>query len=248
MNRRLAKSLHTAANFSYRMEQPGFYTGFTLADTALKTYRAIPLNSHEHFKNMIFDSAKVIAVSGESVVVDDGRTVDKFMLRYPGKISIESFRTRAELEIDTVLAHLGKVAIPTKVGIKSGKLFRHSAKSVKAVAQTQLKLDTSINPPINLKSIVNDAYYPFTDQTARDLESLVNGADTLISDHGYFPDIALSSGNLRCSMLDGRLTLIDVLPFYNNGSRLIGDRPPQVIPTIENDLNKYRAFVGQFGG
>lgn len=211
--------------------------------------RALPLRVHEPLKRAFYDTDKVIAVNGETVVVANGvDKVDKFMFRYPGKMALEAFRDHVEQEIGAITGYLAGIALSTQVSIKPAYIFRRPQVHVNAVAQTQTRLDLDIDAAMDLNTTVQEAPSPNLDRTARDVESLLSGTERLVDDYGYYPDIASNSGNLRRSIFDGSVTLIDVMPFYANGSRLIGGRPPNVIPHIQRNIQGYQEFVGQYGG
>jgi hypothetical protein len=247
MNRRAAKRIHEAVNIMYWVENPDWQTGNAMADIALSGIRKLPVNIHERLKRQFYDTRKVIAVNGESVVADAGQTVDKFMFRYPGKMAIKLFETHVTDEVAAVTSHIKGVALPTTVSIKPAEIFRRPTAAVDAVAQTQTKLDLGIHGALDLTA-VQESPAASIDQTARGVEALLHGARTLVKKHGYYPDLSMNSGNVRRSVLDGSVTLIDVMPFYANGNRLIDDNPPNVIPHLEDTMRTYEAFVGQYGG
>jgi hypothetical protein len=247
MNRRTAKRIHEAVNIMYWVENPEWHTGNAMADLVLSGVRKLPINVHERLKRQFYDTSKVIAVNGESVVVDAGQTVDKFMFRYPGKMATKLFETHVTDEVAAVTSHLKGVALPTTVGVKSAEIFTRSTTSVDTVAQTQTKLDLGIHGALDLVAAQESAATNL-EQTASGVEALLNGAKTLVGKYGYYPDLSPNSGNIRRSVLDGTVTLIDVMPFYANGNRLIDDNPPNVISHIEDTMRTYETFVGQFGG
>ncbi|MDB5185268.1 MAG: hypothetical protein JWN38_1076 [Candidatus Saccharibacteria bacterium] len=230
----------------YWVENPDWKTGNVAADVALTGIRKFPIRAHERLKRHFYDTSKVIAVNGETVVANNGQTVDKFMFRYPGTMATKLFETRVADEVAAVTSHLTGVALPTAVGIEPAKIFRRPTTSVDAVVQTQAKLDLDIHGALDLAE-VRESAVAHADQTARGIEALLHGAKMLVAEHGYYPDLSPHSGNVRRSALDGTITLIDVMPFYANGNRLIDDNPPNVIPGIEDTMRTYEAFVGQYG-
>ncbi len=249
MRRSTAKLMHQATNIAFWIENPEWSTDNAVADFARRGLYPLPFKIHDVLKELFFDTDKVAAVNGETVVTynNGNDTVDKFMLRYPGKMPLETFRAKVTSEIGTVTHYLAGVALPTQVSIKNARVFRSRDAAVPAVTQTQQRVDLAANPVLDLE-IAQAAPSKLRDQTAINLEQLVNGAGWLAEDYGYYPDTANSGGNLRRNILDGSVVLIDVMPFYANGSRLVGDRPPNVIEHVTENLESYRDFVGQFGG
>ena len=112
MNRSTAKRIHEAVNIMYWVENPDWHTGNAVADIALSGLRKQPINVHEQLKRRFYDTSQVIAVNGESVVADAGQTVDKFMFRYPGKMTTKLFETHVTDEVAAVTSHLEGVALP----------------------------------------------------------------------------------------------------------------------------------------
>ena len=249
MKRETAKNIHYATGFAYWIENPDWFIGNPVSDTALRAVRALPFGLYEATKKAFYDTSKVIAVSGESVVVANGADkVDKFMFRYPGKMPLDVFRDRVSLEAGVVTSYLAGIALPTQVSIKQAQIFRNPQTQVSAVTQTQERLDLGANPAIDMDVILAETASPCIDKTARDLEVLVQGVGRLLGDHGYYPDIAHSAGNLRRNSINGAVKLIDIMPLYETGTRLIGDRPANVIPHIQENIQAYQEFVGQYGG
>jgi len=249
MNRRTARVIHQTTNLSYWLENPNWSTGKPISDFGCRIIRLLPFSLHEIQKQIFYDPDKVLAVSGETVVTKSGAgKVDKFMFRYPGKVSLEAFESQVRHEVGIVTTCLAGVALPTEIAIKPAAVFRNHNTIVPAVTQTQERLDLSLNPALDLETVSYEPSSPARDKTAKDLERLLEGTDTLITDFDYYPDIANSSGNLRRNILDGSIALIDVMPYYTTGKRLIGDNPPNAVPHITSDIQDYQEFVGQYGG
>lgn len=247
MNRQTAKKIHEAVNIMYWVENPDWHTGNAMADIAMSGIRKLPIDVHERLKRQFYNTSKVIAVNGESVVADAGQTVDKFMFRYPGKMATKLFESNVANEVGAVTSHLKGVALPTIVTIKPAEIFRRPRTSVDTVTQTQTKLDLDIHDALDLAA-AQELAATNLDQTAKGVEALLKGTKTLVGEYGYYPDLSPNSGNIRRSVLDGTVTLIDVMPFYTNGNRLIDDNPPNVISHLEDTVRTYEAFVGQYGG
>lgn len=214
----------------------------------LGAIRKLPLNTHDGLKRVFYNKAGLIAVNGESVVVDRGDTVDKFMFRYPGNMSLQDHERHVSHEVGVVSRYLAGIALPTAVDIKTAHIFRNPRTQVDTVVQTQPKLDLNIHGALDLSALRDEAHSSRLDTTARALETFVVGARQMGADHGFYPDTTEKTDNIRRSSIDGSVDLIDLMPFYANGSRLIGDKPPQVINHIEAALNGYADFVGQYGG
>lgn len=246
MNYRTARAIHSATNLSFWVENPEWHTGDRLIDAALGVVRKLPLDIHQSLKERFFDTDQLIAVNGESVVVRNGTDkVDKFMFRRPGRMALDAFRDCVDTEIGVVTSHLAGVALPTTVAVKQARIFRKPSTQIEAVTQTQALLDLGLNPELRPDGLSKSD--GATDRTARDLENLINGSSAMLAEHGYYPDVARSGGNLRLNQNDGSVTLIDVMPFYEDGSRLIGGAPPNVISHIQQNLEVYERFVGQYG-
>ena len=60
------------------------------------------------------------------------------------------------------------------------------------------------------------------------------------------PDISGNSGNLRIAP-SGTLTLIDVMPMYCDGRRLIGDRISDPKPHTIKKLKHIENLIGHYG-
>lgn len=250
MNRRTAKAIHEVTNMSFWMENQDWSSGNTAFDLVCKGIQKLPFSANKALRHTFFDINRLLAVSGETVVAintEDKTKVDKFMFRYPRKMSLESFENDAQREIGMVMKHLADIAMPTTVTTKPADIFKHVRKPPLAVTQSQPRLDLSLHPELNLAALLQSPHSPQLDRTARDLEKLAEGTDKLITDFGYFPDIANNSGNLRRSLTDGAITLIDVMPFYANGSRLIGDNPPTIIAHVQDNVAMYKDFAGKYG-
>lgn len=230
------------------MENPDWNSGNPILDMVCRGMRALPFSVHKAQKELFFDTDRLLAVNGESVVVANGADkVDKFMFRYPGRMACETFKDHVSHEVGAVTTCLAGVALDTEVSIKPASVFRNPKTSVLAVVQTQPRLDLATHRPIDLAAVAGEAKSPRSDRTARDLETMLKGTRILAERHGYHPDVAHSSGNLRCSIRDGSVTLLDVMPIHEDGSRLIGDRPPGLLGNTLDNLEAYQAFVGQYG-
>jgi hypothetical protein len=232
---------------AFWLENPDWHIGNPIVDGALDATRKLPLNIYERLKRTFYDTTGLIGVNGESVVIDRGDTVDKFMFRYPGRMSLKDHREHVAHEVGVVSQYLAGVALPTTVAIKPAYIFRNAGTHIDAVTQTQQKLDLTIHGVLNLPALGAETRSPRLDRTARDLETFVTGTQRLIADHGFYPDIPEKTDNIRRSQVDGSVNLIDMMPFYANGSRLLGDKPPRIIEHVETALGGYADFVGQYG-
>jgi hypothetical protein len=247
MNRVTAKRMHEATNITHWLEVPGFGDGNPVLKSLCTAVRALPFSTHEVLKKSFFDTDKVIAVFGESVVVDGAAgQVDKFMFRYPGRMSLEDFRDHVDEEVGTLTRCLPSIALSTEVSIKTARVFRSRRTHTQAVAQTQEKLDLDIHAPFDMDNVLLESASKTKDRTAKDLEVLLAGIDHLVTEHGYYPDVADNSGNLRRSVVDGSISLIDVMPVYTNGERLIADGAV-ILPEALANIACYQTFVGQYG-
>ena len=248
MNRFIAKGVHEVVNSTFWAENPDWSAGNAVSDVALKAFRLLPFSVHEAQKKMFFSTPDVLAVSGETVVVAHGvDEVDKFMFRYPLGLSLETFRYYAEQEVRAVTSCLAGIALQTTVGIERADIFRFPLSAVDAVTQTQPRLDLALNPPLDLIQVQDESDSPLRDRTARDVELLLEKAQDLFDQHAFYPDIASNSRNVRRNVQDGSLTLIDVMPFYADGTRLIGDKSPSKVPPALRQLKPYEDFIGEFG-
>lgn len=248
MKRELAKRAHEATNITFWAENPDWNAGDRFLDFLNSRIRRLPFSVHEGTKKLFFDTDKIIAVNGESVVSSDmlSDNVDKFMFRYPDKMKTEDFRDAVAHEIGAVTCHLAGIALDTQVSIKSVAVFRKPLPPVEAVTQTQPKLDLSINRPFNLTEVQDDERSKIKDNTAKDIEALMTGTASLVETHGYYPDIAANSHNLRRNHADGSVTLIDVMPIYKDGDRLINDGA-RVLPATMAAITMYEEFIGEYG-
>jgi hypothetical protein len=231
------------------MENPEWQSTNALQRIGCSAARSLPFSLHNLVKKSVFDTEKVIAVSTESVVAhgDGYDEVDKFMFKYPGKMSLDKFRDSVSAEVSAVTETLAGIALPTTVSIKLAQIFKNPNTQVLAVAQTQQYIDTDLNPAIDIPALLEVGKSPLYDRTTRDLDSLIICIDLLSEKYNYFPDIAQSAGNLRQNTLDGSVTLIDVMPAYMDGRRLIGDAPVGLITGFEEQLQNIQEFVGQYG-
>lgn len=210
----------------------------------------LPFSIYETEKRALFDTNRLLAVNGESVVAinaKDQTKVDKFMFRYPGKMTLEAFETSVRNEINAVMEYLGDVALSTTVNIKPADVLKHVRKLPLVVTQSQTLINLTENPELSLSTLLQAPHSPQLDRTARDLEKLTEGSKKLLTDYEYFPDIANNSGNLRRNISDGAVTLIDVMPLYARGNRLINDNPPNALSHSQNNAAKYESFVGSYG-
>lgn len=245
MNRAIARALHESTNATYWMENPNWSAGNPAADLALAALRKIPFSVHELQKKHLFRDAENVTVSGESVVVADTDVVHKYMFRYPGTMQLGDFYVQASQQVETVTQTLGNIALPTTVSLELADVFRRPFTAVKAVTQTQQKLDLASNPPLSAADLQTTARGQF-DTTANDLDILLRRTEKLAANDGYYPDIALSSSNLRRNIFTGNVRLIDVLPISEDGSRLIGDSPSKLPHNLEM-IQSIQEFVGQYG-
>jgi len=248
MNKRTARAIHETTNITFWLENPNWDAGNPVVNLVGRGLQALPFSVHEAQKRLFFDKEKLIAVNGETIVAANGTDkVDKFMFRYPGKLAVKSFMDQVEYEVGAVTECLAGVALETQVSIKPANIFRRSHNPFSAVTQTQTRLDLDVHSVMDLPAVADEAPSQRLDKTARDFETMLTGTERLVTDYGYYPDVAYSSGNLRRSSLDGAITLIDVMPIYADGGRLIGDRPPDLLPHTLDNLQKYQDFVGQYG-
>ncbi len=243
-----AKLLHQATNITYWWGNPEWHTGISAADATLDATRLVWQTTNHQLLHRFFDMQKVITVSGETVVAEaPDNTVDKFMFRRPRKLSLVDYETAAKREIGLVCARLAGIALPTQVSIKPAYIFRDPQDYVLAVTQTQERLNLSVHGALDLPRIADEPASAKKDQTARDLEILLAGADKLVTSDEFYPDVTRSGGNVRRSGIDGSVVLLDVSPFYPNGRRLIGDRPPGTIAAIQRNLDAMQEFVCSYG-
>lgn len=248
MKRKTAGRLHEAVNIAFWFSNPDWSTKNRAADATLALIRPISRTAHNGLKRAFFNTGKVLAVNGETVVAKSGdNLVDKHMFRYPNELTIEEFERIVSEDVEIVTANLAGVALSTEVSIKSAFVFRNPETYVQAVTQTQRRLDLDVHGVLNLDTVEDKPAGRNKDKTARDLELVLKGSAILINDFGRYPDIASSSGNLRRSQIDGSVTLIDVMPFYTNGSRAIGDSPGGAIESMQNNLARFDQFVGSYG-
>jgi len=248
MKRETARRLHEATNMAFWFSNPDWSTKNSAADTALHVTRPFWRAMNSGLLHFAFDSDKVLAVNGETVVAKSGEDeVNKFMFRYPGDTSLEEFETVVAKDVELVTSHLAGIALPTTVDIKSARVFRNPNRQVDAVTQTQRRLDLDVHGALDLEAVMDEAVGPNKDRTARDLEWTLTGSASLIDEHRKYPDIARSSGNVRRSVVDGAVTLIDVMPFYEDGSRAIGDSPIGAVQSMKDNLTRFEEFVGAYG-
>lgn len=248
MHRAVAKKLHEIANLTGWMENPAWRSGNAAFDTVCRGMRALPFSVHQAQKRAIFNISELIAVSSESVVVVGANdTVDKVMLRYPRRMCLQDFEANVRHEVGVVTECLGGIALATRVSAKNVRIFRNPKASVRAVVQTQPRLDLTEHLPLDVEVLQSESNSPERDQTARDLEAFLLGTEKMVIKYEYRPDVAPESGNLRRSVTDGRATLIDVMPIYGSGYRLIGDSPPALLPRTDAAIAQIGEFVGQFG-
>jgi hypothetical protein len=248
MNRRTARTIHQTTNLAFWLENPKWNPDVPILKLECKAMRALPFSLHKALKRAFFDTERLIAVNGETVVATHGTDkVDKFMFRYPGKMDVETFRRHVAYEVGAVTSSLVGIALPTEIAIKQADIFKRG-RTVPAVTQTQQRLDLAVHGAIDWPRLAEETASPRLDRTARDLESMLHGTESLASNHGLYPDVTYSSGNLRRSILDGAVTLIDVMAIHADGTRLIGDNPPDLLEHTMDNIQKYQAFVGQYGG
>lgn len=248
MNRRSAKSAHEITNIFAWLENPDWDAGSKVGNLACRIVRSLPFSPHDYLKSALF-GPKIIAINGESVVADgDPGEVDKYMFRHPKGISLEIFKDRTTEEVRALTEHLAGLALPTQVKIKPAHVFKKPTSYVLAVTQTQRKLDLNVHTDLRPEDLLYEPRNENLGNTARDLESMLIGTEELIEKCDFYPDIGPNSGNLRRSIEDGSVTLIDVMPVYANGGRLIGDSPPNLLGLIQDNILSCQRFVGKFGG
>jgi hypothetical protein len=248
MNRRTAKEIHAATNLSYWMENPDWQSGSAAFDVLCKALQKLPFSVHEAQKKIFFNSDNLLAVNGETVVVANGTDkVDKCMFRYPTGMSTEQFCNQVDDEISVVTGFLASVALATAVDLKPARIFRRPMGQVRVVTQTQRRLDLDIYEALDIDKIASEDSLPQLDTTMKDLDGMLLGTQALVETYGYYPDIAHNSGNLRRNVLDGSVTLIDVMPIYSNGNRLIDDNPPGLLEHTVDTIARYEEIVGRYG-
>ncbi|TAH33841.1 hypothetical protein EYC58_00150 [Candidatus Saccharibacteria bacterium] len=250
MRRGVAKAIHTSTNMCFWMENPKWSSGNAAFDLVCSAMQKLPFSPHEAQKRAFFDTSRLLAVNGETVVAvnaADPDKVDKFMLRYPSGVALGAFEQSARHEIGAVTTYLAGIALPTAVSIQPVDILRHTRKLPLAVKQHQQRLDLAEHATLDLVALTAEPDSRQRYRTAKDLEILCVGAEKLRTEFGYIPDVTYHSGNLRRRAADGAVTLIDVMPFYENGSRLIGDRPPDVVSHLQANLALYQEFAGTYG-
>ena len=249
MNRRTAKTIHQMTNAAFWIENPNWRSDNAAFDLLCRGVQKLPFSMYEIQKRMFFDTNRLLAVNGETVVAvndRDNTRVDKFMFRYPGRMALKAYEQAARHEIAAVTDCLAGVALPTTVAIQPATILK-ARRPPLVVTQSQQRLDLTVHPEFNLTKLAQEARSPKLDRTAKDLEIVVAGAEKLYTEFEYYPDVAPSSGNLRRSNIDGAVSLIDVMPFYANGSRLIGGNPPNIITHLQENVAGYQAFIGSYG-
>ena len=248
MKRESAGKIHLATSTAFWLGNPEWSAGNSLADAALSATRPLWRAAHTGFMRAFYDADKVLAVNGESVVAKNGiDLVDKHMFRYPHGLSLDRFEALVSEDIKLMAICLGHIVLPTEVNIKPAHVFRNPETYVKAVTQTQRRLDLHEHGALDLIKVIEEASGKNKDRTAKDLELVLGGSAVLINDFGRYPDAARSSGNFRRSELDGSVTLLDVMPLYANGSRAIGDKPIGAVQSAQNNLARFEEFVGSYG-
>lgn len=245
MNRAIARALHESTNATFWMENPKWSAGNAVSDFALSALRKLPFSMHDTQKKLLFKDSDAVTVSGESVVVADANEVKKYMFRYPHAMPLGEFHVRANHEVETLTQALSSVALSTIVSIDSADIFKRPFGAVDAVTQTQTKLNLIENPPLTIEDLQASPTEQY-DLTANDLERMLTDIQGLVANDALYPDIALSSGNLRRNIHDGSVTLIDVLPIHADGTRLIGDSPSK-LPHNLDMLQTIEGFVGRYG-
>lgn len=247
MNRFVAKNVHVLVNGAYLLENSRWESGFPVLDRIRHGVQSVPLDTYEVAKHIFFDANQLLAVNGESVVVKNGEDkVDKVLLRYPREMTLDTFRDRAEDEVNSVISHLSGIALPTEVSIKKTRVFRAPLGAILAVTQTQERLDLAAYPGLDWDVLREKPLNDIPDTTAKSIERLLVGSLALWGERGYYPDVFHGGGNLRLSA-EGRVILIDVLPIYENGGRLVGDKPWNALDYIEQNLREFAQFVGRYG-
>lgn len=245
MNRRVAQFVHSSTNITYWYENPEWQPGPAPFNAALRAYRKIPFSLHEFQKDQLF-SSNVIAVNGESVVARiDDETVQKYMFRYPRKMTRDEFKQGVTREVGLVTSYLSAVALPTMVSMVNTEVIRLG--SIDAVTQTQPYLSMYENPALSNPDDMERLSIRAKDTAAFQLEAMLKGIDEMYAEHELHPDIANSAGNLRLRPETGDVSLIDVMPIYSNGSRLIGGKPPKLLEHAQENVRRFEDFVGSYG-
>ncbi len=238
----LARRLHRVMNSAFWVENPKWEANNAPARIACKAVRKLlPFSLHDLSKTAFLTNQEAI-VNGESIVVPDGDFVNKYMCRRPPYLSLEQFEVGVREEISAVIHHLGGIALATEVSIQDADIFRWPLQSVKAVTQRQKRLDLDEYPALTNEMLTNGKT---SEQTARHLEQMLRGIEQLAEVEGLYPDLGESTGNLRVSK-EGNLILIDVMPTYESGGRLINDGA-RALPSTLARIALFQEHVGSFG-
>lgn len=249
MRRNTTRIIHKIVGNTFWIENPNWKPMKKRHKLSKVAINSLPFSLYETQKRLIFNPDKILAVSTESVVAlsNEPGKIDKFMFKFPRKMSIEVFEELVSAQIKAVTETLVNIAIPTSVSIKRAKIFKNPKTQVLAVTQTQPLIDLEVYKPLDVPLLMKEPKSTAIDKTARDLKLLLKYIDNLSIKHNLIPDIAQSAGNLRRSTLDGSVILIDVMPAHKDGSRLIGDKPDDLVSGFKENLANIQNFVGQFG-
>lgn len=241
-----AKKLHEVTNLAYWLGNPEWLPDSRAGAIACKAYRLLPLDPYELIKRHIF-GPEVIAINGESVVAHPAGSdlVNKHMFRVPVGMTLREFETKTREEVALTSRYLSDVALPTSVTLTQADVFRHGLGPVEAVTQIQPYLDLKVHRPLLLDGTNLATSESATDVMAKDLEFMLSGVAGMMNE-GYIPDLGPSSGNLQYDPVTGKVKLIDVMPAYLEGGRLIGDSA-SIVPGTLDTLASIENFVGQFG-
>ena len=240
-----ARRIHAAANLAGWAENSKWHPENPLAELACVAVRALPFRVDHALNSLFFDTTGLLAVSGESVVFAYGlHEVKKYMLRVPGAMSTGQFCTAVQSEVGLMTHHLAGIALPTQVSSEPARIFRSPKAEVIATVQRQRRIDLLANPPFSLERIERGSSI-IASNTARSIASFLRGVADLEKE-GFLPDIAPNSDILRIAS-DGGLLLLDVMPMYPTGTRLIGDSPPNIVPRIKRQIASLEQLEGSFG-
>lgn len=247
---RTARVVHEVTNSAFWLGNEAFMPDYPPMRLARFAMKAAGINLYATLRNLFFDK-KVIAINGESVVVtgEVPNTIDKHMFRRPHYMSLEQLRGDVEREIKLMQHYLSGIALATTVAIKPAHCFRpRRLNGMPAVTQTQPKLNLEHHAALNLMdlAIPQSGKPRLSDALVRNLEALLVGSKLLMEEQGMLPDISGHSGNLRIAP-DGTLTLIDVMPLYTGGGRLIGDTVSDPLPHTQRKLARIETLIGRYG-
>lgn len=240
MNYRTARFIHETVNALYWIENKEWSSRNKLGDAVRTIIHKAPFSIHDAVKRLVFKHPEKVIVRGETIVTEDGDTIRKFMFRQPARLTQEEFKTKVIEDITITKKYLGAMAQPTNVEIAAAEVFK-SRKPLNVVTQIQSKVNLNEYPPFDPKETKP------TVRTLRDIERLLKAIERMSSETLRYPDISSGGKNMRVGE-KGDLLLIDVMPVYSDGARLIGDRPPHLIEHIQDAISEYREFLRRHKG